>query len=361
MPKREHTAISLAREAALVAGAMLTYFAIRNVTAGDAATAHVNADRLVDAERTLGIDWERALQGPVTGHEWLVDLANWIYIWGHWPVILSTAAILFVVRRDVYRRLRTAMFVSGGVGFLFFGLLPLAPPRLVGLGLIDTVTERSDAYRALQPPGLTNQFAAFPSLHAGWNLLLGICLFWSTRHLLVRIFAVLSPIAMALAVVVTANHFVLDVWAGWLVALFGLAVALWLEVWREMPMKSLSGRTLDIHAPRRACGAAADDSGAVPGRPPRGQPSRGASRARRAVNPARGGPPAAARTDRGQAPQAAWPAPCALGQMVSRPGLGQPADAERAASRGPEQPRADARSQRTQPSPCQPRSRDRRA
>ena len=74
------------------------------------------------------------------------------------------------------------MFLSGAIGFLFFALLPVAPPRLADPSLIDTVTLHSEAYRALQPPGLTNQYAAFPSLHFGWNLLVGFAVWGATRN-----------------------------------------------------------------------------------------------------------------------------------------------------------------------------------
>ncbi len=213
------------REVVLVAGAMLLYFGVRNLTSGSEARAVGNALGLVDLERSIGLALEKAAQSLVLGSGRLVDLSNWVYIWGHWPLILLAAVVLFLFRRERYLILRDAMFVSGAIGFLFFALLPVAPPRLLDLGLVDTVTEQSSAYRTLQPPGLTNQFAAFPSLHAGWNLLLGIVLFTTTRHLLVRTIAVVSPVMMSLSVVTTGNHFLLDVFAGYAVVLFGLWVS----------------------------------------------------------------------------------------------------------------------------------------
>jgi membrane-associated phospholipid phosphatase len=140
-------------------------------------------------------------------------------------VIVVTAVALYRLRPDRYVLLRNAIFLSGAVGFLFFALFPVAPPRLVDPALVDTVTQHSDAYRALQPPGLTNQYAAFPSLHFGWNLLVGIVLWGTTTRLLVRTFAVAGPLAMSAAVVVTANHFVLDVAGGLLLVLAALPVA----------------------------------------------------------------------------------------------------------------------------------------
>ncbi|HSL63230.1 MAG TPA: phosphatase PAP2 family protein, partial [Gaiellaceae bacterium] len=132
---------------------------------------------------------------------------------------------LFVSRRASYLLLRRAMMVSGAIGFAFFALLPVAPPRLLPVGLVDTVADRSESYRALQPPSLTNQYAAMPSLHFGWNLLVGIVLFLTFTTLAVRVFAVLMPAAMGFAVIATANHYVLDVVVGAALVLIGLAVA----------------------------------------------------------------------------------------------------------------------------------------
>lgn len=219
----------LVREVALVVAAMLAYFGIRNQTVGGAAEAHANAERIADLEQTLHVAWEDAIQEAIVGSDFLVMLTNWVYIWGHWPVILGVATALYLYRRKRYYLLRNALFVSGGIGFVFFALVPVAPPRLLDLGLVDTVTTESSAYRALQPPGLTNQYAAFPSLHVGWNIVVGIVLLLTTAHLVVRAFAVISPLAMGFAVIATANHFVLDVVGGIVVVLVGLAVALAIE------------------------------------------------------------------------------------------------------------------------------------
>lgn len=212
-------------EVLLVALAALTYFGVRNVTAGAADEAFGNAETIARVEDFAHLDWGRPLQERLVGHELLVDLFNWIYIWGHWPVIAAVAVVLYRRRPDRYLLLRNAMFLSGAVGFLFFALYPLAPPRLVDAGLVDTVTLQSDAYRALQPPGLTNQYAAFPSLHFGWNLLLGVVIWGTTRNVVLRFLAVAGPAAMAAAVVVTANHYVVDVIAAFVIVLLAFLVA----------------------------------------------------------------------------------------------------------------------------------------
>jgi hypothetical protein len=272
----------LLREAGLVSLAILAYFAIRNRTVGSPEDAFANAEWIVDMEEWLGIAWERGAQGAVVGSDVLVTLTNWVYIWGHWPVILSTAAVLYFLRRDRYYLLRNALFISGAIGFVLFALVPVAPPRLLELGLVDTVTDQSNAYRALQPPGLTNQYAALPSLHVGWNVVVGIVLLLTTTNLAVRAFAVASPIAMGFAVVATANHFVVDVAAGLVVVLVGLAGALAIDKLGTAATLGDSGTGARFRASR-------ERDVPVCRRAPRGQPPRRPVGGRAPRRPARRG------------------------------------------------------------------------
>ena len=156
-------------------------------------------------------------------------MANWIYIWGHWPVIVLTMLWLVLQHRHVFLRLRDAMLVSGGLGLVVFVSFPVAPPRLVDPDLVDTVTERSEAYRYLQPPNFVNQYAAMPSLHAGWDLLVGISIATAGGVLAVRVIGWVLPLLMAFAVVATANHYLVDVVAGVSLAMLGLGLAVLLE------------------------------------------------------------------------------------------------------------------------------------
>jgi len=216
---------AVVHEVELVATAWLLYFGVRAVSEGRAAVAVAHARAVLRLEHDLGIDWEAGVQRATLHHHALVTLANWVYIWGHWPVIAAVAVWLWRRERGAYRLLRDAMFVSGAIGLAIFALYPVAPPRLAPLALVDSVTAWSHAYRALQPPALTNPYAALPSLHVGWNLLVGLAIALHARRRAVRILGALLPAAMAVAVVATANHFVLDVVAGVALALLGLAVA----------------------------------------------------------------------------------------------------------------------------------------
>lgn len=210
----------------LVAGAAVLYFLVRGLTQGDVAVAHRNARDLLALEADLHLDVETWIQEHVLAHRWLVTLANWVYMWGHWPVVAVTLLVLYLHRRPIYLRLRNAMFISGAAGLVVFATYPVAPPRLLDGGpFVDTVTTWSNSYRVLQPPSLVNKYAAVPSLHVGWNLLVGIALWHAFRSRPVRVFAVVGPTLMCLAVVATANHYVLDAVAGIAFALSGLVLA----------------------------------------------------------------------------------------------------------------------------------------
>jgi len=271
-----------AREIGIFAAGYLVYFGVRAITEGSVASAIANARWLDDVEQALGFAWERELQAAVVGHDLLVRLANWVYMFGHWPLLIVAGVLLYNMRRGEYYVLRNTCLLSGAVGLVIFGAFPVAPPRLADLGFIDTVTVHAEGYRSVLPPSLVNEYAAMPSFHAGWNLLLGIVIFRATTLWPLRVFAVLMPLAMAVAVVVTANHFIIDVIIGSAIVLACLWVVLW-DQRRRVP-------TLKDHAGPRDDRACAQDGApglaALPHRPSGGQRPAAAPERRAVRHPA---------------------------------------------------------------------------
>src|SRR5688500_10689032 len=143
-------AVRLLPQIAVVAAAIAVYFLVRGATDSAVADALRNAHMLIDLERALGIYVEPGMQRALAESDAVRTVLNWMYIWGHWPVIVVT--LLWLARRhpDVFRRTRNAMMLSGAIGMVVFALFPVAPPRLAGIGMADTVTLTSDSYRVLQ-------------------------------------------------------------------------------------------------------------------------------------------------------------------------------------------------------------------
>lgn len=210
----------------IVVTGVVCYFGARGLTANRPQLARDHAQDVLQVESTLHLDVEKQSQAVLAQRDWLADLANWIYIWGHWPVIVVVMLWLAMQHRVIFLRLRNAMMVSGAVGLVVFISYPVAPPRLADLGLIDTVTERSHAYRVLQPPAFVNQFAAMPSLHVGWDLLVGLAVIAAARPVPLKLLGLLMPLLMAAAVVITGNHYLLDVVGGVVLTLIGHGIAL---------------------------------------------------------------------------------------------------------------------------------------
>ena len=225
---RRSTAVRLLGQVAVLTAAAATYFSVRSLTEGDRVTAVANAERVVALERVLGLDVEPAVQAAVLPVEPLVVLLNWVYVFGHWPVLVGVLLWLGLRHPLRFAELRGALLLSGAIGMVVFALLPVAPPRLLEQGevglMVDTVLEHSRAYRVLQPPAFTNQYAAVPSLHVGWDLLAGIAVATTARRTWVRALGALLPVLMALSGVVTANHFVLDAVAGAVLAVVCLGL-----------------------------------------------------------------------------------------------------------------------------------------
>jgi PAP2 superfamily len=72
--------------------------------------------------------------------------------------------------------------------------------------------------------GMTNQYAAMPSLHCGWALWCGVMLWMYGGTRLTKIAGVLYPLITTIVVMGTANHYFLDAVAGFVVMGAGFLV-----------------------------------------------------------------------------------------------------------------------------------------
>ncbi|PSL05310.1 PAP2 superfamily protein [Haloactinopolyspora alba] len=222
------------REMALLLAAALLYSLVRGVANDRVEAAFRHAEQVISFERSIGIFVETDLQGLILGHDWAVDAANAFYIYGYWPVFVFSLVWLITRRPAAYPLYRNAILASGALSLVIFAFYPLAPPRfLPEHGFVDTITLEATAYRDLNSPTFVNEYAAMPSLHFGWILLLGIAWIALARHAVVRALGVLMPLLMFASIVLTGNHYVLDAVAGGGVIAFGLTTSVLIERWKR--------------------------------------------------------------------------------------------------------------------------------
>ena len=235
-----------ALEIGLVALAFLLYFLVRGNVVDRRDEALGNAAGIIDLERSLGFFWEPWLNEAILDYGALIQLFNAIYFWLDFPLIVAVGLWLYFSHRHQYTVARDALLASGAIALVVYQLYPVMPPRLLppeyGFSFVDTLNVHSNlSYQAQSMQPFVNPYAAVPSLHVGWAVLVGGVLFWATRNLWLRTLAVFMPIGQFAAIVFTANHYILDGIAGLAVVPLGLAAALALQRWAYPAVRRLAG------------------------------------------------------------------------------------------------------------------------
>ena len=222
---------TLLRESALIVALYLGYVSARLLANGDPDTARRHADEILHFERWLHLDVEAAANVLVSSTTWLAAPASYWYAALHYLVTPAILAWLFLRRRDLYGRARTALVFTSAIGLAGFLLYPTAPPRFVA-GYVDTLAAYADigwwSAHASAPRGFgqfTNELAAMPSLHCGWALWVAWAVVTAGARRRWRYLAIGYAAGTAAVVVVTGNHWTLDVLVGWAVAVAGIALS----------------------------------------------------------------------------------------------------------------------------------------
>ncbi|WP_412075691.1 phosphatase PAP2 family protein [Streptomyces xanthophaeus] len=202
----------LIRELLLVVGLFTVYKAGRMLSTDRTEEAFRNAARTWDAERALHLPGEGAVQRLLLHGDALVHTANTYYAAVHFPATALFLVWLYLRRPVHYLWARRVLAVLTGAALALHLGFPLAPPRMLGEArLIDTGQVYGPTVYGAAPASdtMANQFAAMPSLHFGWALMLALGMIAATRSRW-RALWLLHPLVTLLVIVGTANHYWLD-------------------------------------------------------------------------------------------------------------------------------------------------------
>jgi hypothetical protein len=223
-------------EALVVVAFYAGYTVVRNEL-GSARVAYRvardNAQRLIDAERALGIFHEPAIQRWFLEHRALLEACNVYYHAAHYVVPIAVLVFLRVRHRYRYRRAQVALFAAMALALVGFAVFPAAPPRLVaGHGFVDTVHAPRSTWDhpVREPTGsfkgyASNQFAAMPSVHFAWPVWAACVAIPLLERRTPKVLLLLHVLLTLLAVTATASHWLLDALAGAVVVGVVLLVA----------------------------------------------------------------------------------------------------------------------------------------
>ncbi|MFD9428637.1 MULTISPECIES: phosphatase PAP2 family protein [unclassified Streptomyces] len=202
----------LVREFLLVAGLFLVYKLGRQAANGHVEEAFRNAGHVWDFERAVHLPGEGAVQSVLLHSETLIHVANTYYATVHFPATVLFLVWLYWRRPRHYVWSRRILAVLTGAALALHLLFPLAPPRMLdAAALVDTGQVYGPTVYGNTPStdSMANQFAAMPSLHFGWAVMVAVGLIVATRSRW-RWLWLLHPLVTLLVIVGTANHYWLD-------------------------------------------------------------------------------------------------------------------------------------------------------
>ena len=211
MPSRRRPLpVRFAMEFGLLGALLSLYLLLRFSMKGDIGDAVGNAHRVVQVERAFGVFSESNLQAMALHSHDVIRFLNSYYLLAHFSITALFFAWMLIRHPDSYPDCRRILIVMTAIGLAIHAIYPLAPPRMLpDMGFIDTGRLFGPSPYGDISKGLANQFAAMPSLHFGWALLVA----WGAskyspsawRRLLI-----LHPLLTLAAIIITANHYWLD-------------------------------------------------------------------------------------------------------------------------------------------------------
>jgi hypothetical protein len=215
-------------EVATIFGLYGLYEVVRGQGHATLGVARGHTDGIVALERHLHVFGERTVQHAAHWVPALPTLLGIAYIALHF---VGTAAFLIWLYRthpDRFPLVRNTLIAATGVALSIYLLYPVAPPRLAGLGFVDTVTRNTKVNLSSDLlGGLYNPFAAVPSLHFGYALLVGVTVAALAKGPVARAIGWSYPAVMLLVIVATGNHFFFDAAGGALAIGLGYVAASW--------------------------------------------------------------------------------------------------------------------------------------
>jgi len=195
-------------------------------------------------ERTLHLPSETSFQHLILGHPWLVRAANFYYASAHLTGMVVFLVWLWLRHRDRYARWRNVVVAFTGIALLI-EMIPVAPPRLIGhTGLVDTAVLYGQSVYNYFGSDFADQYAALPSIHVGWALLIGVAM-WRCGGRLAGGVGVTHAVLTVLVVVLTANHY----WLDGVTAATVLAFALLIVAGAAQVMTALRAQSATVAVP----------------------------------------------------------------------------------------------------------------
>ena len=208
----------LGRQLAIWFGFAVLYQLARGIADRNPSRAFANGYAVINFEtRVTHRLYELTFQNFVDQRHVLETIVAWTYWNSEFTVVGLAVLWVYLRRHEAFRRFRNSILLANMIGLVGYVLVPTAPPRLLGVGFVDS--HRDGLVRLA-----ANPYAAMPSLHAADALIVGIVLFSLCRNRWAKLLWAVWPVWVWFAVMATGNHFWLDIIAGVAVAILAMTV-----------------------------------------------------------------------------------------------------------------------------------------
>jgi len=236
-----HGWLDALRQVSLFAAAYLAYRLVRGLVDGEANAAFAHARDLISLERTLHLFVEPSIQAWASGSHFVMVLCSWLYVNAQTSVTIAALVYLYLRHNRSFYFVRNMFMIAMAIALVGYTVFPTAPPRFMPeWGFIDSVSDFTGvhvSHASASMSALTNLYAAVPSMHVAFALMIAWTLARLSRRRIVSVLWLLYPFLMTFVIVVTANHFIVDALLGALTAGTSAYGASWLArvrpaVWR---------------------------------------------------------------------------------------------------------------------------------
>jgi membrane-associated phospholipid phosphatase len=212
--------VDAARQLLLFAAAYYAYQIVRGTVDSKVGTAAWNATKIINLEHSLHVFAEPSVQAWASNKHWLIHGADWMYLNSHFIVTISALVFIYVLRNSAFYFVRNMFMIAMALALVGYTLYPTAPPRLMPeWGFTDSVAAFTGVHVENEPvSALLNLYAAVPSMHVCFALMVGWPLARLVRPRPLKVLWALYPFLVAFVVVATGNHYFLDAFLGALTA-----------------------------------------------------------------------------------------------------------------------------------------------
>ena len=206
----------LLRQVAFFVIAYNLYQLVRGLADGHRQVAFTNAIHVMHLERSLGAFFEPSFQQAFLSHQWIIDIANWMYFNSHFVVTTSFLVWLYFCRNENFNFVRNMFMVAMCLALVGYALFPTAPPRMFpSAGFTDTIaaftnSSQDSSFTSL----LVNPYAAIPSMHIAFSLMIAVPATYLVRTAWARALWSAYPMLVLFVILVTANHYWFDAAVG---------------------------------------------------------------------------------------------------------------------------------------------------